>query len=212
MKQYMAHHAIVFEGDRTATLEEAKKYITVTLEIPLESNPDVSIHTIEKYGVNDARALKMRASQTPLGHAQVFLLALDNITIQAQNALLKLLEEPADKTYFVLVVPTIHILLPTIRSRITYGKRLTGTPTQSIQAQEFLSAVPKDRIKIIANLVENKDRVQARDLLDAIEAVLHKEGVRDHAEALDELAFIRRYLADNSSSLKMLLEHLAVTI
>lgn len=42
----------------------------------------------------------------------------DNITVQAQNSLLKLIEEPPDYAYFIFTVSDRNIILETIRSRI----------------------------------------------------------------------------------------------
>lgn len=42
----------------------------------------------------------------------------DNITVQAQNSLLKLIEEPPDYAYFIFTVSDKNVILETIRSRI----------------------------------------------------------------------------------------------
>ncbi|HLD01475.1 MAG TPA: hypothetical protein VJC10_01235 [Patescibacteria group bacterium] len=49
----------------------------------------------------------------------VVILDAQNLTIQAQNALLKTLEEPPNNTIIVLVAPTIEVFLPTVLSRCT---------------------------------------------------------------------------------------------
>ena len=41
----------------------------------------------------------------------------DRLTDQAANALLKAIEEPTDRTVWMLCAPTVEDLLPTIRSR-----------------------------------------------------------------------------------------------
>ena len=50
-------------------------------------------------------------------HTIVTLADAAKMTIQSQNALLKLLEEPRDRLHIILVTPTPEKLLPTVRSR-----------------------------------------------------------------------------------------------
>lgn len=49
----------------------------------------------------------------------VVILDAQNLTFQAQNALLKTLEEPPDNTIIVLISPTTEVFLPTVLSRCT---------------------------------------------------------------------------------------------
>ena len=61
-------------------------------------------------------------------------------------------------------------------------------------------------------ILKDKDRAQARAFVDALEVTIHKKGVKEHEQALSEICLVRTYLRDTSSSLKMLLEHLAIVI
>lgn len=214
-----AHHATVYEGEREAGLARARVYVESEVGVKFEANPDITIHLSEQYTVDDARTLKERAYQSPLGSAQVFVLAFDRITREAQNALLKLLEEPAERTHFILLVPSVEILLPTVRSRLAYGGRVVGSLSEADMAELFLASSPSERIKLVEPMYKNvKDdmklvvRTRAVHFLDALEDRLHKHGVRKNASALNEIAFVRRYIGDSGSSLKMLLEHVALTV
>jgi DNA polymerase-3 subunit delta' len=73
---------------------------------------DMSIEVIRKELVERAG---LKAS---LGHGKVFVIEeADSMTTQAQNAMLKTLEEPADRTLIILLTDQPGALLPTIRSR-----------------------------------------------------------------------------------------------
>lgn len=214
-----AHHAVVFEGDIRAGQEAALRFVGEVLGLRVDKNPDVSVVRFEQLTIDDARELKTRAMQAPLGERQAFVLVFDKIVIPAQHALLKLLEEPATNTHLVLVVPELAQLLPTVQSRLAYGGRLYGEPEEGALAEEFLAAEPKKRVKLVQYLYTNvKDpqkipyRNKARTIVEAIEQRLSARGVREQAAALREIVFVRRYLTDPSSSLKMLLEHLAYTL
>jgi hypothetical protein len=206
-----SHHAVVFEGDRAAGLGEARAYIEEVLGLRFDANPDISVAEHTVYGVDEARALKERASQTPLGSAQVFVLVVERFTREAQNALLKLLEEPAPATHFILVVSSVRTLLPTVQSRLAYGRRVHGLLAEAERAAAFAVGTIAERYALIAPILDDKDRTKAREFVDALEAYIHDHGVIAHAAMLREIVFVRTYLADGSSSLKMLLEHLAVT-
>ncbi len=208
------HHAMVFEGSVEPCLIEARRFVETTFEIPWTGNPDVTVsrYPEDAFGIKDARALKERASQAPFGPAQVFVIAFESITRPAQNALLKLLEEPGDATYFILVVPNTHILLSTVRSRLAYmGRHVAETETG--EADAFLKGTPAERLAILQPIIKKGDRVQARRFCDALEVYLRSHGgVEKRAPALREVAFVRSYISDPSSSPKMLLEHLVAVL
>jgi DNA polymerase-3 subunit delta' len=70
-------------------------------------------------GVAEARALVLGSSMRPTtGRHRILLLEdADRLTEPAGNALLKALEEPAERTVFLLCAPAVDDVLPTIRSR-----------------------------------------------------------------------------------------------
>jgi DNA polymerase-3 subunit delta' len=71
------------------------------------------------YGVDDTRALVLRAELAPTqGRWQVTIVEdADRFTEQALNALLKSIEEPPPRCVWLLCAPSADDLLPTIRSR-----------------------------------------------------------------------------------------------
>ena len=75
-----------------------------------------------------------RAAFPPLeGHAKVFIVRrAEELSQQAANALLKTLEEPGARTYFVLLSSTADALLPTIRSR-TQRVRFGALPDDVVE-------------------------------------------------------------------------------
>lgn len=70
-------------------------------------------------GVDQVRALVRTASLSPArGRFQILIVEdSDRVTEQAQNALLKAVEEPGTRTVWLLCAPTVEDVLPTIRSR-----------------------------------------------------------------------------------------------
>ncbi len=206
------HHALVIDGVRARALEQARAYITSVLMLTVRANPDVSITEYERFGVDDARALKERGNQMPLGMRQVFVIVTDHLTREAQNGLLKLLEEPPAHTHVLLVIPTIEALLATVRSRVVHMGTVHEIEETYTRAEQFYHTSVGERIALVSKLATDKDRRGARLFVDELEGYLHTRGVAHEQANLREVAFVRRYLADTSSSIKMLLEHLAVSL
>jgi DNA polymerase-3 subunit delta' len=85
------------------------------------THADVTLVRTEKLsiGVDEVRELVRRAALAPMGRRwQVLVIEdADRLTDQACNALLKAIEEPTDRTVWMLCTPTVDDVLPTIRSR-----------------------------------------------------------------------------------------------
>jgi hypothetical protein len=197
----MRHHAYYVEGPLSnfeALKEELKPFWAVRFE---------------RFGIEDARELIQLAALKQQGSA-IFLLAAATLTHEAQQALLKLFEEPQRGVMFVVLIPT-GALIGTLRSRmLPYEMKFnstakTGRPTQ------FLKATPAGRSAAIAELLEDEEnsREQVRNFLNELEVVLYeKYSLPEVRQALEDIAQIRSYIGDRSPSLKMLLEHLALSL
>jgi DNA polymerase-3 subunit delta' len=89
--------------------------------IAVGSHPDVRVTRTEKLtiGVAEVRDLVRTAALAPVGRGRQIMIVedADRLTEQANNALLKAIEEPADRTVWLLCAPTAEDVLPTIRSR-----------------------------------------------------------------------------------------------
>ncbi|KQP65438.1 DNA polymerase III subunit delta' [Nocardioides sp. Leaf285] len=85
------------------------------------SHADVAVIRTQKLsiGVDEVRDLVRRAALSPVGRRWQILVVedADRLTDQACNALLKAIEEPTDRTVWMLCAPTVDDVLPTIRSR-----------------------------------------------------------------------------------------------
>jgi len=211
-KSNYLHHAHILEAERAIAHSVAHDHLTNCFNMTIEGNPDVAILETDRFTIEDARTLKRRAYQAPLGERQVFVLITNSILREAQNALLKLLEEPAQSTHFVLVMPSMHTLLPTVRSRLAYHTHTQANTEEYANAKTFLQVTIKERLDLVQQYIKNKDREGARLFLNTLETYCYKQGIQKNKRVLSEVLFVRNYLQDRASSLKMLLEHLAVSI
>jgi hypothetical protein len=148
------------------------------------------------------------------------------INREAENALLKMLEEPKERTHFFIIVPEPEMLAPTILSRAHVMRMNTGTSRSVTSARAFLSAKPSERIALIETIIKShKDdetsgglRYEALQLLSDIEKIIYEESfVKNKSDVdicalLEEIGKLRHYLGITGASVKMILEHLALII
>lgn len=192
------------------------------------ANPDVYVRVHSSFGVDDARGLRERASLGALGGGhRVFIVVADSMTNEAQNALLKVYEEPPADAAFFLVLPSPETLLPTLRSRLQTLRidvvvtpqplrmRLSVNPVEvhtHPDAQAFLAARPKERLALLEPLLEKGDD-DKRDMgsifafLSSIERALAK-----HPEGLLSVYRARKYAGDRGALIKPLLEQVALLV
>ena len=97
------------------------------------SHADVTLVRTEKLsiGVDEVRDLVRRSALAPVGRRWQIMVVedADRLTEQACNALLKAIEEPTDRTVWVLCTPTVEDVLPTVRSRSRLVSLTTPTPS-----------------------------------------------------------------------------------
>ncbi|WP_414690683.1 DNA polymerase III subunit delta' [Nocardioides sp.] len=103
------------------------------------SHADVTVVRTDRLsiGVDEVRDLVRRSALAPVGRRwQVMIVEdADRLTDQAANALLKAIEEPTDRTVWMLCAPTVEDLLPTIRSRC---RLVTLTTPSAEEVADFL--------------------------------------------------------------------------
>jgi DNA polymerase-3 subunit delta' len=101
------------------------------------SHPDVEIIRTEGLSIkiDEVRELLTRVAWAPSmgGWRVVVMEDADRLTESAANALLKAIEEPGNRTVWLLCAPTLHDVLPTIRSRCRHLQLVT--PSNAAVAQ-----------------------------------------------------------------------------
>lgn len=222
-RQELRHHAYAIEAERTQGVEEAVRWIERELGMRSKGHPDVVILEYGLLSVEDARRVGEIAAQAPLaGDAKAIVIAASRAYREAQNALLKIFEEPPPGTYLFLVLPSLGGLLPTLRSRIQILGTHVGRQTSNISeaAKEFLGATQEKRSAIVKRLATGKDEEERREhrdealaIVGGIEAAIYRVGfTKSNTELLGELQAFRTYLHDRSAPLRMILEHLAIVV
>ena len=189
-------------------------------------NQDFFEQSYENFTIDDARALKLSHEMRPVSVAgkRIFIIKTGGINTEAQNALLKLLEEPADYAYFFIIIPSANLLLPTVKSRLHFIEIKNSEKSKSIddesviEAKKFISSNPVKRLELVKKIVEDisKEKRTKQDviiLLNEIQKQIRDDkGVINGAKPLQAIEISLKYLNDRSPSIKMLLEYVALSI
>ena len=179
--------------------------------IETEGNPDMYIRAYKQFGIDEARELRERASIRALGKRRIFVIAVPDLNREAQNALLKTLEEPPGDALFFFVLPSPESLLPTLRSRVQTLQIERGGEART-DAKIFLAATPEKRMDMLKPLLE-KGEDEKRDL-GAILAFLSslEEKLEKSPEGLKAVYRTRKYITDKGALVKPLLEQVALLV
>ncbi len=213
------HHAFLLVGDRELLLVSLQAFLSKEYRVTISGNPDVSVREHERFGIDEARELQRSAFGKAFVDRKYFVLSCAALTHEAQNALLKLLEEPPQDTLFFIIVSRAEDLLPTLRSRLfplSLATSQKGKEDETL-AHDFLRAAGAKRLALLVEMLEEKDKEKAMGLLNGIEEILYRLASPQNMDmqtrnALSEIIALRRYVSGRSPSLKPILEHLAVTL
>lgn len=218
MELDFSHHAYLIAGEAVQARAEVYVAIEADTGMPVARNPDVFFFEYDSLGIGESRQLKALQAMCGFGLKKYIIVSVRSITLEAQNALLKVLEEPMLGTYFILLMPDSSHLLPTVRSRLSSVGKVTRQKEDSAsqEAKTFLASDIRTRMAMVKKMIDDKDKIRAQTFIDELERVMHQEFAQKpspkHAEALLELEQQRLYLAGRSSSLKMIVEHLALIV
>lgn len=220
-------HAYVICGEAEKGVAEASRFSTEGLSV---SPADLMVLRHTLFSVEDARKLGEVACAAPLGTHKAIIVSATRFFHEAQNALLKLFEEPPPDTTLVLVVPSEGMLLATLRSRLAPLPGSTDTAALSPLGSEFLAANEEEREKIVAKLVdrskadkdEEKQRARGEAIALAEDLIRVTEGARTKQKSkagetelrsfLEDLSAFLPLLYTRSAPLKLIFEHLLIVI
>lgn len=223
------HHAFVIEAEADEGVATAQAWAERELKMNIKGNPDVIILRYGLLSVEDARRITELAAGAPFrGEHKVLIISANRAYHEAQNALLKLFEEPPPGTYLFFVLQTLGGLLPTLRSRVqaldTYvGHRMSNIPEA---ARQFIRASREKRTAIAKKLASGTDEEERREhrdeviqIVNGIEAAAYgqfskraSKGSQALSTLLNETVILRSHLYDRSAPVRMILEHLSLVI
>ncbi len=187
-------------------IEKILKLDLLSIKIKFFSNKEK-----DSIGISEISELTEWAYLKKTEKELAIILNSQKLTIEAQNALLKLLEEPPEFTIIVLVSVNADLLLPTILSRI----EIFIDPEKSVKislekTKNFLEANLLERLRIIDNmLLEDEAKIEAEILIGNLLEISPK--TFNNIEALENLRLAYKALS-KKGNVKQVLEFLAYSI
>lgn len=212
------HHAILVEGEPVEALVVIKSGLR-DAGLNVDGNPDIFFLSYQKFGIEDARSVIEMSLGAPVrDEKKIIVFSFDSITNDAQNAFLKIFEDPSPQLKFVINTYSADGLLPTLRSRLSIYK--SEKKPEIVNVESFMKKSIGEKLKEIEKMVKDyKDggnKQEIKQFLLGIHYALEQKaqkgnnsqnlaGLKATAKALD-------YLEDKSASVKILLESVVLSI
>lgn len=177
-----------------------------------EQYPFLTIVTDEKsIKIEHVRDLQVELGTRSPDQRRVLIAPGEKITLPAQQALLKLLEEPPENTSVVIAVQSPQALLPTIQSRcvIIRAAQATTQPAEAVLWSKWQAAKSlREKVELTQQFSGKKDEV-ARLLQQEVGALLWvpatKESVAFRQRLLESLEAVQGNVSPQLCLEKLLL-------
>lgn len=221
------HHAYIVEGNT----EESHASLFSILKTHFGMVPghaDLFIFDTESMGVDNVTDIISANMRKPVAGGKKFIVtSFTTISHNAQNSLLKTLEEPQKNTHIFLLTQTASVFLPTVLSRVHVvglenstesSGRESVTSEASLLAATFLSSPIPRRLELVKEMIKDRDDERINDaFVERFVAELETKAYTHNADLkktsyMAPFLVVDEYLRDQSSSKKLLLEYLALTL
>lgn len=228
------HHAYLIEGARDEIVPEIIKFLK-SLDINTVANPDFYNISIDNFKIDEAFDLRAMSTDKSFSTARkIFIIYANSFSLDAQNVLLKMFEEPIESTHFFIIVPDTKALLKTFVSRFYLisarqpARQLAGgdLAEDTQQVEKFITMPLKNRIDFIKELLTEAEedpegneiialdstRAKALKFLNELEFVLHKKMSKSlfGIKIFEHIFKVREFLRMPGSSTKTLMESVAL--
>ena len=211
------HHAYLLTGSDDAYVQ-ALNFLSAH-QITVSGSADVLYRAYDRLGIDDVVQIVERSITRPVDlPRRVVILSFADATTEAQNALLKVLEEPPAPSVFFIITPSPHTLLPTLRSRLSEVAGAAAVPISN-EAKQFAGASVEMRLDTIKEMLATKEDDEVRTLmsittlLNGVERMIATQLAQPSMRhGLRALYAAKRALTTPGAALKPMLEQLAILL
>lgn len=222
INQNYLHHAYLIVGDKDIIIPQLFSDLK-DLNVNIMANPDLYNIQIDTFKMEDAKILKSLVVEKSLsGGKRIFLISANNFLLEAQNTLLKVLEEPIEGTHFFVISPSTKVIIPTLLSRFYVVSDKTNDKLNTKEAEDFIKLSLVERLDKLKELLAEDDedknvdspRTKALKFLNELEMVLYKKMSRSNLDMriFNQIFEVRKYLRQPGSATKTLMEGVALGI
>ena len=210
--------SILIVGNKDKTKEETERIIAENSISKFDINLIESEKTV---GIAQTRLLQKNIFLTPNSGAKkaVILESFFGITIDAQNSLLKILEEPPEDTIIMILVSSLDFVLPTIISRckiINLSKVSKLSEKENQDILEVFEDLKKDRISNALLIAQDysKDKDEALTFLENLILTLDKnlENNKNSGKILKDLQKTYTIIKTTNVNIRLALENLFLNL
>ncbi len=204
------HHAKLLRLE-TLDHEVIKRFVS------LIKVDDVEYLDFVNFGIDDARLLVEKAFVRPLvGQERLLVVTFNQITVEAQQSLLKILEEPPLTTNFLFCLPTTLHLLPTLSSRFHLadsGEIESSVAVDNIEFKNFVVSNYTERLNEIAERIKAKDQEWVTKIKMGLLSWLDRQDlIQINHELSQTLLWAAGLLQTRGAANKYLLEEIALSL
>ncbi len=216
------HHAYCILGNSSDVINELEKFLLKEFKFSTVNNPDFWYGKFDVMDVDDGRAIKASHENKPIvGDKKIFIVTANFITEKAQNAMLKLFEEPRGDTHFFLIIPSLQNIISTFRSRL-FIIDTNKAEDSLINPKIFIQMSIGERMGAVKKICgsisdEEQSKIEVIKFINALEIELRNDvdflkAGTEQLKFFENIEKIRQYAGEQSPSLKMLLEHISLTL
>src|SRR3989338_1310581 len=179
----------------------------------------VETHIFNRLKLEDAHVVRARAHE----HGKsIVIIATSFAQHEAQNSLLKAIEEPTIGTHYIFCVPTRDTFFQTIQSRCVIISQSDSDKNISSEGKinlgDFLSLSYQERLDLIKKESKDKDEdgwthEDILTLIHQLEEYFHKtHSVGSMQDTFRVLETMRGYLVSPSASIGMIMDMIALSV
>jgi len=227
-------HAYLFFGEAKDEMRKRAVNLALGLEkegadIPLRESTLIDANIIDasqvsSLGIDVVREIKNFLWQKPIKSKKrtVIILGAEELTREAQNAILKIIEDPPKTALIILVATTPERLLPTITSRLqkvhfttkpitAISKKLPSNNKANLLAHRFLKAnstLWRTMVKEITDEEKEGSPNLTINFIDELITLLSEKPI-ENGPFLKELLYRRRMMGDYSLNKRLQLAFLS---
>lgn len=218
------YHSYVIESNMENTATNLKLYLEDHGEVDKNSS-DIMFASYDSFGMEDSIIIKeWYQNKVTDGKKKICIINTKFINREAEQSLLKVIEEPTENTHFFIITPDASLLLDTILSRVHLIKNVDEGLNEEYSLEFYKLNINKRLDKIADIIKEFKDnensgglRYKAISLINGIERIVYEKWKMDINNTdlvyiLNELKNCREYLSIPGASVKMILEYIALVI
>lgn len=219
IKKNKINHAYMFEGiDGIGKKKLSQELAKILLDTEnVESTPDyINIHPDgNSIKISQIRKLQTDIIVKPHKQYKIYIInQAESMTIEAQNALLKTLEEPPEYAIIILITSNKESLLDTIKSRCEIIKFL---PISIVDLNNYLitKGIDKNRAQLLSTFargsiekaIELSESADFAIMRDEIQTYIEIMIDKDMIDILEIPASMEKYKNDSINVLDMLINY-----